>query len=67
MSAESGVPLGIAEEGIKLAQCGIGAFVAPSEASVLEVDFLESQVCNADRKRLILLRFTFLLFLSLAR
>ena len=29
------------EEGIKLAQCGIGAFVAPSEASVLEVDFLE--------------------------
>ena len=37
----SGVPLGIVEEGIKLAQGGIGTFVAPSEASVLEVDFLE--------------------------
>jgi len=37
----SGVPLSVAEEGIKLAQGGIGAFVTPSEAYVLEMDFLE--------------------------
>jgi hypothetical protein len=35
------VPLGIAEERIKLAKGGIGSFVTPSESSVLKVDLLE--------------------------
>lgn len=36
-----GVPLGIAKEGIKLAQRRVGPLIAPSETSVLEVNFLK--------------------------
>lgn len=67
VSAESKVPLFVAKRGVKLAQSWVVLLIAPRVLSVLEVDFFNSQVLRAFRKRSMQLRSTLALFLSLAR
>lgn len=38
------IPLGVAEEGIKLAHCGVRPLITPGEAVILQMDLLELTV-----------------------
>jgi hypothetical protein len=41
MGVETHIPIGIAIEGVELAKDGVLSFIAPSETTILQVDFME--------------------------
>jgi hypothetical protein len=48
MGVKAHIPIGVAIEGIELAKGGVFSFIAPSEATILQVDFVELARLKSD-------------------
>jgi hypothetical protein len=50
MGVKAHIPIGIAIEGIELAKGGVFSFIAPSEAPVVQMDFVKLASLKSDPK-----------------